>query len=170
MCNTTTYSESGAPIAAARCADYIALRFDRDRLAGVVAGMEDQGQRNLDALRRAEAEVEKLNKECEAWVVTFDAGRAREKALRYALAYAKFAISTTPQMNGFTQSTALELIGDATGGEQEPGDSLDRTDLGSPARPIQNERRDNFSQNHSGKRRRDKKTSRCASRRRMGRS
>ena len=48
------YSESGAPIAAARCADFLLLQSDRDRLAGVVDGMGEQNARNLDALRRAE--------------------------------------------------------------------------------------------------------------------
>ena len=59
MCNDQ-YSESGAPIAPTRCAEYLALASDRDRLAGVVAGMTEQGQRNLDTLRRAEVENARL--------------------------------------------------------------------------------------------------------------
>ena len=51
MCNENRFSESGAPIAAARCADFLLLRSDRDRLAGVVVGMDDQNARNMDALR-----------------------------------------------------------------------------------------------------------------------
>lgn len=53
MCNEQRFSESGARLTPNRCADYITLASDRDRLAGVVAGMEEQNARNLDAMRRA---------------------------------------------------------------------------------------------------------------------
>lgn len=52
MCNENRFSESGAPIAPTRCKEYVALASDRDRLAGVVAGMEEQNARNLDALEQ----------------------------------------------------------------------------------------------------------------------
>lgn len=81
MCEQV-YSESGALTYIRGCKEFNLIVSDRDRLAGVVAGLEEQNARNLDALRRAEAECAKLNKECEAWVATFDAGRAREKELR----------------------------------------------------------------------------------------
>lgn len=58
MCNR--HSESGQRIGHDPCAGFIALQSDRDRLAGVVQGMKEQGQRNLDALRRAEAENARL--------------------------------------------------------------------------------------------------------------
>ena len=60
MCNEQRFSESGAPIAPTRCAEFVLITSDRDRLAGVVAGMEEQNARNLDALRMAEAENESL--------------------------------------------------------------------------------------------------------------
>ena len=85
MCNPTE-SESGQLLTIQPCGWYLKLQSERDRLAGVVKGMEEQSKRTLEALRRAEAENAKLNKECEAWVVTFDAGQAREKALRSTIA------------------------------------------------------------------------------------
>ena len=53
MCDATC-SESGQLLTIKPCGWYLALQSDRDRLAGVVTGMEEQGQRNIDALRRAE--------------------------------------------------------------------------------------------------------------------
>lgn len=53
MCNPTE-SESGQLLTIKPCGWYLVLKSDRDRLAGVVAGMESQGQRNIEALRRAE--------------------------------------------------------------------------------------------------------------------
>lgn len=60
MCNTQRYSESGKPCGVQRCEEYILIQSDRDRLAGVVLGMEEQSKRNLEALRRAEAENARL--------------------------------------------------------------------------------------------------------------
>ena len=75
MCNS--YTESGKPCHFDGCESYkliqaaltaaqlrygdleletARIRSDRDRLAGVVAGMDEQNARNLDTLRRAEAE------------------------------------------------------------------------------------------------------------------
>lgn len=54
MCNTPRYSESGACLGVQRCEEYVLLASDRDRLAGVVAGLEEQNARNIEALRRAE--------------------------------------------------------------------------------------------------------------------
>ncbi len=48
MCNT--YSESGKPCGVQRCEEYVLLASDRDRLAGVVQGMEEQGKRNAKEL------------------------------------------------------------------------------------------------------------------------
>ena len=59
MCEATC-SESGQLLTIKPCGWYLALQSDRDRLAGVVAGMEDQNARNLDALRWAEAENARL--------------------------------------------------------------------------------------------------------------
>ena len=46
-----------------------------------------------------------------------DALQVKLEAAEYALRYAKFAIETTNTMNGFTQSTALELINDVFAGK-----------------------------------------------------
>lgn len=59
MCDPTE-SESGQLLTIKPCGWYLALKSDRDRLAGVVAGMEEQNARNLEALRRAEAENARL--------------------------------------------------------------------------------------------------------------
>ena len=63
------------------------------------------------------AEVERLNNHITElisdntkFIVERDAAIARAKQAEKALRYAKFAIETTPTMNGFTQSTTLELI------------------------------------------------------------
>jgi hypothetical protein len=37
MCNATTYSESGAPIAPTRCAEYVALKEENARLRAILA-------------------------------------------------------------------------------------------------------------------------------------
>ena len=61
MCDKS-FSESGACLGVQRCEEYILLQSERDRLSGVVKGMEEQGERNLEALRRAEAENARLRK------------------------------------------------------------------------------------------------------------
>lgn len=53
MCDATC-SESGQLLTIKPCGWYLALKSDRDRLAGVVAGMEEQNARNIEALWRAE--------------------------------------------------------------------------------------------------------------------
>lgn len=51
MCDPTE-SESGQLLTIKPCGWYLTLQSDRDRLAGVVVGMEEQNARNLDAMRQ----------------------------------------------------------------------------------------------------------------------
>ena len=84
MCNPTC-SESGQLLTINPCGWYLAIKSDRDRLAGVVAGMEGQNARNLEALRRAEAENATLRALITSVIAEYDAcdgwnseGRAAE--------------------------------------------------------------------------------------------
>ena len=66
MCDATC-SESGQLLTIKPCGWYVLLQSDRDRLAGVVAGMEEQGKRNLGALRRAEGQTIALQKQIDVF-------------------------------------------------------------------------------------------------------
>lgn len=90
MCKPTE-SESGQLLTIKPCGWYLALKSDRDRLAGVVAGMEEQNARNLDALRRAEADRDLLsierdgleNVKCKIYDKLFPNEPEDEKELRW---------------------------------------------------------------------------------------
>lgn len=78
MCDATC-SESGQLLTINPCGWYLKLASDRDRLAGVVQGMEEQNARNLEALRRAEEDNARLREALKAveWSNRSDArGRA----------------------------------------------------------------------------------------------
>lgn len=65
MCNHTE-SESGQLLTIQPCGWYLKLQSERDRLAGVVKGMEEQNARDLEVLRRAEAEAARLREALES--------------------------------------------------------------------------------------------------------
>jgi len=50
MCNTPRYSESGACLGVQRCNEFVLIQSDRDHLASVVQGMEEQSKRNAKEL------------------------------------------------------------------------------------------------------------------------
>lgn len=76
MCDPTE-SESGQLLTIKPCGWYLKLQSDRDRLAGVVKGLEEQSARNLDALRRTEAEVVRMREVLEPveWKGSDERGR-----------------------------------------------------------------------------------------------
>lgn len=79
MCNAAA-SESGQLLTIQPCGWYLKLQSDRDRLAGVVKGMEEQNARNIEALKREEEEITRLRRALDLLGVPAQAGKDPDKA------------------------------------------------------------------------------------------
>ena len=75
MCNATC-SESGKLRTIQPCGWYIKLQSERDRLAGVVKGMEDQSFREAEKLLKEQMENETLRQERDALLKVREAADA----------------------------------------------------------------------------------------------